>query len=787
MIAPESDLLVARAVILWPWRVKNGVVRLDDPDRGKGLRREFVRHIRADFSLQTRKTDATDLEQVFREFVRRRPALKDWYQAIFDALRLKIDWNTGGPIVAISSFAAWTALANEFDADALLAFDLAARHIDRDLPDETIGRLSGWLTCARASDTELDALFAKGMSDMHVHAGGVRLPQAAWLELMQSARAPIAYTSLPECYRDINREFDADLATARAARVWLAKELGYGAAEPLPQPSTERWWSWHHSNLAHERALLLGAWSRVVDAPSSSVGLAMQLDLYLDQKHRFFSRVREPAFDAVPGLQYFTEWHFRALERKPGRSKWKGGGAQYGSSRRLAMAPFGDACQYLLESRHLERIELRMGPLERAPDYWRFFKHWNTLKSEIDKLLRVEGRPPVDIRFAVHFKRSRSRSTRRDLTNTLARLSELDRHTAVLRVALACPARGSLLAPLQRVDVAGHERDTSISLFAWHLRLLRGDRAAIKMLEQDAFPPPWSAKTSAWRRLRLRELERPPRHQLGLTLHVGEDFADPLDGLFEIGTAMDVCGLSSGDGIGHGLVLAPPSEHARERGFTMIPRGEAIDQLCWLHDTLKKSHPGDFPILQLRLHRPIEDLAAMLYKDVPDVAREVKVEDLLWLWRLKSGSETDWRLDRAGDRLPRRLLELENDERFIEERDLFISLPERRELDDIVKQVRELLLRQVIDRRIVVEMNPSSNLSISGAESTSVNPAVMLIQAMKDGLLACINTDNPGVFMSCVENEFALLLDGLNSRKLSKHDISTWLERAREIGRTVLK
>jgi hypothetical protein len=91
-------------------------------------------------------------------------------------------------------------------------------------------------------------------------------------------------------------------------------------------------------------------------------------------------------------------------------------------------------------------------------------------------------------------------------------------------------------------------------------------------------------------------------------------------------------------------------------------------------------------------------------------------------------------------------------------------------------------LDRIKRKRIVVETNPASNLRISGATRLRDSPAVMLARQSRDGLLVCVNTDNPGVFASRIENEYALLLQGLDEAGTPQGEARDILERARRVG-----
>lgn len=535
---------------------------------------------------------------------------------------------------------------------------------------------------------------------------------------------------------------------------------------------------------------MLQCWRNLLDV--SNAELALLLDKYLDHKNRFFARVREPAFTAAPGLHYFADRYFRALQSNQARSRWRSNAIRYGSSKRLEMTPFGDACQYLLESRNLRRVELRIAPFDRAPDYWRFFKKWSLLKHQIDADQISRQKATADIRFAIHFKRSRGRFGRRSRSHTRTRLAELDKQSSALCAALACPTRGPLLSAISRVDIAGQERDTSLATFAWHFRLIREDPDTLLAFENGTIPPPWADHMAGWRGLEARGLHKFVANvrRLGATVHAGEDFADALDGLYQVASAVDLCGLGAGDGIGHALALvAGQRKYSKRYGEVAMPLGEALDQLCWLRQTIHHFTPrAELFVQQQRLDAAISSSAERLYAGVGDLPRRATVADFLWLWNVKSGRNPAWKRDSATDQIKRELLTLEADEAFWLRRDRFDMIRSRDEHATVVEAGRKWLLKRVCDSGIVVEMNPSSNLRISGSESSAENPAVLLAKAMATGLQACINTDNPGVFVSCIENEFALLLDGLKGdESLDAREIRDLLEMARKVGMEFLK
>src|SRR5260221_158507 len=206
------------------------------------------------------------------------------------------------------------------------------------------------------------------------------------------------------------------------------------------------------------------------------------------------------------------------------------------------MAAYGDACRYLLESKDIRKIELRISPLDSKVKYLTFFKRWDTLRRA---LRREYGRSIFpQVRYAVHFQRTkRATKDKTGVSSYVKTLIELDRQSAALRSALASTDKRHRrwMSALARIDVAGQERDAPASLFGIYLRLLRGEPDAFSYLDSLDETNFHSRGLECWIRLRRRGEHRPSvgSARLGLTVHAGEDFADVLDGLYQVASAIE--------------------------------------------------------------------------------------------------------------------------------------------------------------------------------------------------------------------------------------------------------
>lgn len=799
--------LLAQMLILWPLRIE----RHQEATRGgNSFRRFLFANLLTDpflvgFVKQVvPNISADDLQLALIRYLNSSPDLADWYADVLAREGIVVDWREGEPFVRAEGVAAWHHLGNDFDQDVLLAFDYAKRagtsgfvEVDRDL--------SSWRTVARCVDYDLEVLWKKGLSDLHVHTGGVRIPQAVWLQLVQDPKSARSFEGLAKAYANDEmrgngalRSLQADAAKASTLRRDLSEGVLF-RPPPLEdlQPGQKQWWSWSAKALAFERTLLIAAWRKVLGSADAELG--DDLDRYVALKHRFARLAKQPVFETTIGLKHFNSQYFRRLDRQDisasGRRR-KGmrvPGSTFRQSHRFLMKGTGDACAYLFETRTLQKLELRIAPLQRAPDYWRFFKLWGRLKQDqLYPWLLKHGRAPPEIRFAVHFSRSREAQPKRPrgdgqrpMPHAAQRLARLDRESAELRLALSCPTRGPKLNDLARIDVAGNERDTPTSLYGLHIRLLRGESSALELLENivetDDALSPRRRFVKSWERLHKRGLARtsPTNRRLGLTMHAGEDFADQLDGLYQIAGALWACGMHPGDGIGHGLALARDVALSRltfPRAVS-IPLGASVESLCWLY--AQTPAPAD-PQMRLELadlKRAITVSAARLYR-MP--MHEVDVDTVVGAWRMKFDTAVALRSQSESDK-SRALYWQTFQPGFQLACEEPVGLEGRDNLGNLVEAARQKLVDRLITDRIVVEMNPASNLRMSGAVEPSASPTVAILQLVANGLLACINTDNPGVFSSCIENEYAILMDGV--RKVENEGATRdLLERVRRIG-----
>jgi adenosine deaminase len=760
--------LLAKALIQWDHRVDLGAFGPLDAHLKPG----FSSHLRNSFQREAGHLALTDIDDALSHFLRSYPTLVDWYSGLLSS-DFAVDWHGGEPHITPSIVSNWECLSSDFDPDALLAFDLAYRCGSMELAPTDI---TNWKTIARVSDHELDVLHARGLSDLHVHVAGVRNLQIAWLELLSGEARSERYRGIWSTYSGARRSLGKDIDDARTAWVTLRANAGLGPVDRnLLRPTTAAWWRDCKKLLGQERWTLVSAWATILRAGEAQHELLSKLDKYLLLKNHFVRLVRQRTFAGTPGLRHFDIQLFSSLKKASAKAPY----FTYGTSPRLEMAQHGDACRYLLESANLQRIELRISPFDRAAQYLRFFKLW----EDLSRALRADmGRLP-DIRYAIHFQRTREYRRGERLPDAEMKLSALDRRTAALRLALSDPdpEHRRWMSAVSRVDVAGQERDTPLAIFVKHLRLLRGESEAIAYLVQLKPGDPELRWFDCWRRLLSRRAHqpRPSDPKLGITVHAGEDFDDALDGLYQIGTAVDGLAMRAGDCIGHGLALV--TDVAKSTTSRSMSVGAAHDSLCWLlhfieqHDMMAQTgHHYNY------LRELIRSTAVKIYDPLPPSLRGAEASDHVWVWQRRTLPVVS-RED--ANTLRNALLRHNSERRVMARREQREPVDQdRRHLDELVRSVQARLRTIIIDRRIIIELNPSSNLRISGAASTGESPTVLLFKAVAEGLLACVNTDDPGIFGTCIENEYALLLEGVTRAGMAEPKARELLELVRKVG-----
>jgi hypothetical protein len=263
-----------------------------------------------------------------------------------------------------------------------------------------------------------------------------------------------------------------------------------------------------------------------------------------------------------------------------------------------------------------------------------------------------------------------------------------------------------------------------------------------------------------------------------LTYHVGEDFYHPIDGMRNMDAAINGARMDAGDRIGHGLAAEwDLTSFGKTRGkFMRLPRGVLLDNLVWIRERLRSVEDLHVPVAM-----QIEGEAQRLARYVYD--HRVRWDCLVYslTHRHRPISLSLKYMQRKKDHLPLDMEIFDTDCRA--RRCELITLPDIFLKGTVaLEAVRRGFLSELEARRIIIEMNPSSNLATAGIKHLRNHPFFGCLHNQTSiPRIVSLNTDDPGVFGTCIELEYALMLSAMVENGIEKRDALDILEKIRTV------
>lgn len=546
--------------------------------------------------------------------------------------------------------------------------------------------------------------------------------------------------------------------------------------------------------LSAERALLVGAFEYIHSRPEETIFLAA-LHAYLVIQNLVWRALTKPR-EYAKGFDRFERYHghfLREVEKIQGR----GGQSRYLD--RLLQAQRTGGVRWA-ELRVVPASLTKGGPLRdvqnldralNAPDLRGLFK------NGADKhVVRRGAEVGANVGLVFHFIKRKD-----DLAFKLedasfrcfiaCRHSNLRRH--VRRQAMAIfrlRSNRGLGRYVVGVDAAGPEIEAGPEVFAPAINWLRSK--------------PTLGMDPKWMRYgRCSSLEY-PKH-LGLTYHVGEDFRHLVSGLRAVEEAIRYLEMRSGDRIGHGLALGLEYKVWCQRAGNVVamPRGQRLDDLVWMRTRLASGSPM-FAGCLFEIDKEIEKLVREIYTATPLKGPMPTLQVLYEAWKMRRFDPLDFRNKRRS--LPSNVAvhdspQLMNDA-FCLYYDYHFNLDQRRKYNEfisvslsrgvdewhlMVTWLQDKMLREIVRRRIAIEINPTSNLCIGALVRMTEHPVfrwhppVQDPAAIRPNIL--VGSDDPGVFGTELLFEYAALSKAAEDRGATPREISEWLEGLRETSR----
>lgn len=244
------------------------------------------------------------------------------------------------------------------------------------------------------------------------------------------------------------------------------------------------------------------------------------------------------------------------------------------------------------------------------------------------------------------------------------------------------------------------------------------------------------------------------------TFHVAEDFHDVIDGLRAIDEA--ICCLHSSNvklRLGHALALGIDIEtyYGRRHSSAILPRQVLLDNIVWLRFKAEYLHIAiDESILthcESIYKEQYRDIGYDSQKDLKDTPMDIYWQS--YLLRLK----TSFHL------IDKRAIEVynlfEKDELINQRGNKAIEIVIDNCLISLIKEIQSRMLKDVEERRICIECNPSSNLVIGPFDRYREHPIFIFndpnVWPNENKIPVAICTDTKGILATSIENEYSLI------------------------------
>lgn len=314
--------------------------------------------------------------------------------------------------------------------------------------------------------------------------------------------------------------------------------------------------------------------------------------------------------------------------------------------------------------------------------------------------------------------------------------------------------------------------------------------------------------------LKIGISQYPDFQSLGFTFHAGEDYRHLLSGLRRIDEVIRHLKFHAGDRIGHGVALGiSPDKWYQENSTVIIPRIEVLDNYLWAYDLLSR-HCRDSMLVNLAyLERRIYELTKEIFEDNSGLTTNLLVEAYIKLFEVdmfglpyrqtcQSCGKVGSAENNKTERLPKlcryysekcnqpakwdvdMLITARHCKWYVHLMNEPIHYRVTEQEYQIACEVQKLVKEYVMQQGIVVEVNPSSNVTITDIDTLSDHQVYHLNHSGYDmgNIITCINSDDPSVFNTNVYNELAYIYFGMIEKGIGREDLLKWIDKLRKSG-----
>lgn len=300
---------------------------------------------------------------------------------------------------------------------------------------------------------------------------------------------------------------------------------------------------------------------------------------------------------------------------------------------------------------------------------------------------------------------------------------------------------------------------------------------------------------------------------LGFTYHVGEEFRHILSGLRHIDEVLEEFNYKAGDRLGHAIALGTDIENwVRQNEVIAVPALEWMENLLWIwgnvvQDKIKIEVSATYlegKILELAkdiygniqgmtplmLYDAYKNMFHMNYNSIFDKQKKCMVDYMKNPLQTNSNSffckyfdsslGTGW----SKEKVICTFFCPTYNMRF--RRPILIRTSENLGIE-VLEKIQKSLIRKVEYLGVYVETNPTSNTAIGSNQGLlshhilKLNSEGLLDGAEKtNAVMVTVNTDDPIVFNTNIENELSYIYYALVHKKYKKERILHWIDKIRQ-------
>lgn len=333
------------------------------------------------------------------------------------------------------------------------------------------------------------------------------------------------------------------------------------------------------------------------------------------------------------------------------------------------------------------------------------------------------------------------------------------------------------------IDAASEENAMEPWMFAQAYRLMRSHLYTKPVLQVQNGKEPF-------RRIQ----------NIGFTYHVGEDFRHIVSGFRHIDEVLEEFTYKAGDRLGHVLALGiDVAQWVTDNEVVPITVIERLENLLWMWG-VNTCDGLNLPVRLELLEDIIMDIAQEIYRNPETIT--VKMLYQAYKQKLQCDhaaiamevNRRDGGIDLncsecggiSGDGWDSEKLLMTNYCLYYRKKYARVQLISVTKSEiEVYQKLQTYLIRKIEKKGIYLEANPTSNLAIGDFSQIGNHPIFTLDSIRsQDGnhSMMTVNSDNPTIFNTNVENELAYIYYAADEFGYSKSEILEWIDRIRQRG-----